>query len=139
MFKGWVVLFAIAICCSFDVSGQNLYGKLIYVSASKPVVLKFGSRIVNYSFIERGQAGLFKIHFSGKKNLSISSAAGNFKTANLVIAEGANSHLFILKYMEPLDASIEETYDLSSTAKLNAEILNLRMGQGNAPGNEPYK
>jgi hypothetical protein len=137
MFKGWVISIAIAICYSFGANAQSLRGKLIYVSSSQPVKLKFGSRITNYSFIDRAQAGLFNID-AGKKNLSVTSNARNFRTANLVITEGSNSHLFILEYKELLDAAVENSYDFSSAEKLNAEVQKLKMVLNNSSAREAF-
>lgn len=131
MFKGWVISIAIAICYTFAANAQSLRGKLIYISSSQPVKLKFGSRIAHYSFIDRAQAGLFNID-AGKKNLSVSSNARNFRRANLVVTEGANSHLFILEYKESLDLAAESAYDFSSTEKLNAEVQQLKMVLNNS-------
>lgn len=136
MFKGWVILIAIAICCTYGANGQSLRGKPIYVSSSQTVKLKFGSRITNYNFIDRGQEGLFRIHSSGK-NLSISSSAANFRTANLVITEGSNTHLFMLENKEQL-SSDEGFYDLSSTEKLTAEIQKLKMVLNNSTARESF-
>jgi hypothetical protein len=131
MFKGWVISIAVAICYTFAANAQSLRGKLVYISSSQPVKLKFGSRIANYSFIDRAQAGLFTIH-ANKKNLSVSSNARNFRTANLVVTEGSNSHLFILQYKESLDLAAESAYDFSSTEKLNAEAQQLKMVLNNS-------
>lgn len=138
MFKGWVISIAIAICYTFAANAQSLRGKVIYVSSSQPVKLKFGSRITNYSFIDRGQAALFKIDHSGKRNLLVSSNARNFRTANLVITEGPNSHLFILEYKELLDAAVENSYDFSSAEKLNAEVQKLKMVLNNSSAREAF-
>lgn len=125
MFKGWVLLFSIAICYSCELSAQSLRGKVIYVS-SRPVKLMFGSRIASYSLVERDQTRLFNIQ-AGKKNLAISSVLGDFRSANLVVTEGSNTHLFILRYEEP--GNVEQLYDFSSADKLNAEIQQLNEGE----------
>lgn len=138
MVKGWVVLIAIAICCTCGVNAQSLRGKLIYVSSSQPVKLQFGSRVTNYSFIERSQAALFKIDFSGKKNLSISTAGAKFKYASLSVSEGNNTHLFMLEFKEPLNASSELVYDFSSGEKLNEEVQKGKMVLNNASAREAF-
>jgi len=125
MFKGWVILIAIAI--GYCAHAQSIRGKVIYIS-SQPVKFKFGSRISDYGFTERALASQFKVDVS-KKNLSVSNIGGEFKSVNLVVSEGANAHLFILYYSKNTGAG-EEIYDFSTPELLKAETEVITKGGG---------
>ncbi|MGB8194140.1 MAG: hypothetical protein WCF67_19565 [Chitinophagaceae bacterium] len=98
-------------------------GKVVYVSPSREVKFKFRFILDNYSFVEKSQAGLFKVQ-PGSKTLVISSVVQNFKPVNLVITEGENTHLLILTYKENLNEATEIIYDFSIRQNLPAEPTN---------------
>ncbi|HYC28779.1 MAG TPA: hypothetical protein VEB42_08185, partial [Chitinophagaceae bacterium] len=121
-----------AISFGYASQAQSLRGKVIYIS-SQPVKFKFGSRITDYGFTDRTQASTLRVEVSGKKNLSINNT-GNFKTVNLVVTEGANTHLFILYYVgQGNPAAGEEVYDFSTPELLKAEILEITKGRNSSP------
>jgi len=103
--------------------GQSLRGKVIYISSTQEVILKFRSEISNYSFTPKEAANVFKKRLT-KRNISISSTTENFGVASLSILEGENSHLFILEYWDKLDPRTETVYDFSTKEKLKNELKN---------------
>jgi hypothetical protein len=94
---GWLAL------NSLKSNGQSLRGKVIYVSSSQEVILKFRSGITNYDFSPKESASLFGKRLTNRKNLSLSSTIENFPSTTLSILEGNNTHLFLLEYKEKLD------------------------------------
>jgi len=106
----------------FLTDAQNIRGKVIYISTSQEVLLKFRSGITNYNFTPKETASLFEKQLTNKKNFSISSKAENFSTSSLAIMEGENTHLFILQYKDKLDPTTESLYDFSTKEKLRNEV-----------------
>ena len=106
----------------FLADAQNLRGKVIYISSSQEVLMKFRSGITNYSFTPKETASLFEKRLTNKKNFSISSKAENFSISSLAIMEGENTHLFILQYKDKLDPTTESLYDFSTKEKLRNEV-----------------
>jgi len=109
----------------FLTHAQDLRGKVIYISSSQEVVLKFRSKITNYSITPKEKASLFEIRLTDKKNFSIKSTVENFSISSLAIMEGENSHLFILQNNDKLDPTTESVYDFSSKEKLRNEIAKM--------------
>ncbi len=116
-----ILLLALVALSSIRTQGQSLRGKIIYVSSSQEVILKFRSGITNFSFTPKESASLFERRLTNNKNFSISSTIENFNVTNLIILEGDNTHLFILEYKEKLDPRTETLYDFSSKEKLRNE------------------
>src|SRR5689334_9917572 len=96
------LLFVSLVLCLLESKGQSLRGKVIYVSSSQEVLLKFRSAITNYDFTPRESAALFGKRLSNKKSLSISTSSESFPLTSLSIIEGNNTHLFFLQYKEKL-------------------------------------
>jgi hypothetical protein len=114
---------------------QSLRGKIIYVSPTQEVNLKFRSVVENYSFVNKVESGRFKIKVSNNRNLRINSLVSAFRPANIVITEGENTHLFILAYKDKL-AESEIVYDFSSKEKLQDETYRLTKGSS-PPAKQP--
>lgn len=122
-----VALFLAAIGI-YKSDAQSLRGKIIYVHPSQVVKLKFRSAVDNYSFVNKEESKLFHIKLANNRTFLINSLARLFRSINLVITEGENTHLFILVYKESLNAETETVYDFSNRSKsFNGE----RSGQGN--------
>src|SRR6185436_2523784 len=119
------LLFVSLFLCLLESEGQSLRGKVIYVSSSQEVLLKFRSAIAKYDFTPKESAALFGSRLSNKKNLSISTRSGSFPLTSLSIVEGNNTHLFFLQYKEKLDPETETLYDFSSKDKLRNETEKL--------------
>ena len=117
-----VVLLLIASIYPFLAESQNLRGKVIYISTSQEVLLKFRSRIINFNITPKQAASLFEKRIANNKNLSISSNAENFPITSLAIIEGENTHHFILQYKPKLDPETESLYDFSTKEKLKTEV-----------------
>ena len=117
-----VALLSIALLYPLLAESQNLRGKVIYISSSQEVLLKFRSRIINYNITPKQSANVFEKRVANNKNLSISSNAENFPITTLAIIEGENTHHFILKYKEKLDPETESLYDFSTKEKLRHEV-----------------
>lgn len=128
-----VLLFTLIIVGNMCAYAQSVRGKVIYVSSLHDVKLKFRSAVSNYSFVNKSHASSFKIKLSGSRNFQINSVAENFKSANLVITEGSNTHLFILAYKSSLDASTETVYDFSSKERLEQETQKMMARKTAAP------
>jgi hypothetical protein len=126
-------LFILAIMVWLQAGAQSLRGKVIYISPAQEVKLKFRSPIEHYSFVNKIESTRFNIKPSGSRNLQINSLAPNFRSSNLVITEGGNTHLFILAYKDQLDAATETTYDFSSKEKLEAETQKMNTRTRTAP------
>lgn len=100
---------------------QSLNGKVIYISSVQEVMIKFPSVIMNFNFASKDAATQFETRITNNKNFSINSTVKDFKSTNLIVSEGGNTHLFILKYKENLDARTESLYDFSNKKKLRQE------------------
>ena len=119
------LLFVSLFLCLLESEGQSLRGKVIYVSSSQEVLLKFRSAIAKYDFTPKESAALFGRRLTNKKSLSISTSSGSFPLTSLSIIEGNNTHLFFLHYKEKLDPETETLYDFSSKDKLRNETEKL--------------
>jgi len=119
------LLFVSLFLCLLESEGQSLRGKVIYISSSQEVLLKFRSAIAKYDFTPKESAALFGRRLTNKKSLSISTSSGSFPLTSLSIIEGNNTHLFFLHYKEKLDPETETLYDFSSKDKLRNETEKL--------------
>jgi hypothetical protein len=108
-----LLIIFLALLISKHGTAQSLKGKVIYVSNTQEIMIKFPSVITNYNFTNKEAANLFETRITNNKNFSINSTVAGFKTTNLIVTEGGNSHLFILQFKDPLDAKTESLYDYS--------------------------
>ena len=115
------LFFSSILLYSSNTEGQSLRGKVIYVSSSQEVILRFKSGITNYDFSPKESANYFGKKLTNSKNLSISSTIENFPTTRLIVVEGDNTHVFLLVHKENLDPKTETIYDFSSKEKLKKE------------------
>jgi hypothetical protein len=129
------LLLLISITIAMPAAAQSLRGKVIYVSPSQEVKLKFRSNVENYSFVNKNESSFFKTKVTGSRNVMINSVGPNFRASNLVITEGENTHLFILAYKNSLDAA-ETVYDFSSKDKLQSEAQ--RLAAKGVPAKQGY-
>jgi hypothetical protein len=104
---------------------QSMVGKRIFVSPSQEVMIKFPAVITNYNIQNKESANLFETRITNNRNLSINSNIQNFKSTNLVVNEGGNTHIFILEYKETLDGIQESLYDFSKRKTASAEAKRL--------------
>ena len=112
---------------------QSLRGKVIYISPSQEVKLKFRSAIASYGLVNKNEANYFKLKSPNKKNLLINSISPTSKSAYLTITEGENTHLFILAYINRPEAASEVVYDFSTKEKLEYELHNMSLASANPP------
>src|SRR5687767_768998 len=98
-----LLLTGIFMTLSSSLSAQSMVGKKIFVSPTQEVMIKFPAVITNYNIQHKESANLFETRITNNKNLSINSNIPNFKSTNLVVNEGGNTHIFILEYKEALD------------------------------------
>lgn len=111
-------LFFVGALPSLKTEAQSLRSKVIYVSTTQEVMIKFRSVISDYHFQDKDRESSFERKLTNSKNLSINSTVENFKTTGLIVIEGGNTHLFVLKYKATLDPNRESLYDFSSKDKL---------------------
>lgn len=117
---------------------QSLNGKIIYVSTTQVILIKFSSVIQNYDFANQKEAAsLFETRLINEKNLSITSTTPNFKSTNLIVTEGKNTHLLILVYKEILDGKTESIYDFSTKEKLRNEAKIVEQESVTPPVKQP--
>ena len=117
-----LVLVCLALCFA-NATAQSLNGKIIHVSPSQEVMLKFRSVISDFNFTNKDASSLFQTRITNSKNFSISSTVAGFKSTNLIISEGKNTHLFIIDYKETLDTE-ENLYNFDKvTLRKEADLL----------------
>src|SRR5688572_13624044 len=115
------LLFCAMSVASLESSSQSLNGKVIYVSPSEEVMLKFQSVITDVNYANKEASTSFRHKITHNKNFSINSTVESFSPTSLFISEGGNTHLFILEYKATLDPRTETLYDFSSKKKLKTE------------------
>lgn len=104
-----------------EANAQSLRGKVIYVSQSQEVMIRFGSAIENYSFVNKEESQNFNVRLIKSRTFVVKGVQENLKSSNLVITENANTHLFILVFKDKLSNN-ELAYDFSTKEKLLSEI-----------------
>jgi hypothetical protein len=122
-----LLTFTLIILTVLTSNAQSLRGKVIYISPSQEVKLKFRSAIASYSFMNKNEANHFKLTSRNKKNLLINSIGATSKSAYLTITEGENTHLFILAYIGRVEAASEVVYDYSTKEKLEFELHSMSL------------
>ena len=129
--KSVIILFftGVLIFLSSSLFAQSMVGKKIFVSPSQEVMIKFPAVITNYNIQNKESANLFETRITNNRNLSINSNIPNFKSTNLVVNEGGNTHIFILEYKEVLDGMKESLYDYSKRKTATAEAKKTRRNQ----------
>jgi tetratricopeptide (TPR) repeat protein len=123
----WLVLLCVWTGLPWKAGAQSLQGKIIYISHSHEVMLKFRSIITNFKFTNLDAGRNFETRITNDKNFSINSTVRGFAATNLIISEGSNTHLFILKYKESLDGRMESLYDFSARDKLKEEARKIQV------------
>ena len=116
-----LLAFCLMITGLFETNAQSLRGKVIYISPSEEVRIRFGSAIENYSFVNKVESQNFKMKVVNNRSVVITSLNKYFRSTNLVITENKNTHLFILRFKDQLEDP-ETSYDFSTREKLLSEI-----------------
>lgn len=130
-----MVLLSLVVIGTYESGAQSLRGKIIYVHPTQVVKLKFRSSVDNYSFVNKSESKFFNVKLAKNKTFVINSLGQKFRTSNLVITEGENTHLFILVYKSALNEDTETFYDFSK--KNTTPAGSNSMSQGTAYAAKP--